>query len=74
MANTVSVFDPDSDPGIKEVIRLVEEEGIDQGSAWDIFYFRQSKNWCIELERELIKMHSEGRPPLDLSKFGYPPF
>jgi hypothetical protein len=72
MSNSVSIFDQSSDPGAREVVRLVQEEGFDPGCAWDIFYFRQSKNWCIELERELVKMHSEGRPPQDLSKFGYP--
>lgn len=70
--NNTAVFDPNDDPGVSEVIRLIQEEGIDQGAAWDIWYFRQSPNWCIELERELLKMHSEGRPPVDLSRFGYP--
>jgi hypothetical protein len=72
MANTVAVFDPNDDPGIVEVIRLQTEEGLEYGCAWDVFYFRHSPNWTIELEWELKKMHSEGRPPVDLSTFGYP--
>lgn len=50
------------------VLDLMESKSY--SCAWDIYYFRSSPNWTLELEQELIKRHSEGKPPSDLSKFG----
>ena len=66
-----SPFDPYSDPGITQVLDLVSRYGYDFSTAWDVFFFRHSPNWSLELEQELVKLHSEGRPPSDLSSFGY---
>jgi hypothetical protein len=58
------------DPGVTEVIRLQHEDSLKLGCAWDVFYFRSSKYWTKELEKELINRHRENRVPVDLSKFG----
>jgi hypothetical protein len=38
-------------------------------AAWDVFHLRNSSMWTPSLEQELIKLHYEGTPPPDLSKF-----
>ena len=52
-----------------EYFKDIQELGVSERCAADVFYLRTRSRWTEELEKELILLHKNGNPP-NMCDFG----